>query len=132
MDKIPIHLNNPFTGVFERANGFITGKNYYDGRNNLNAKHLTCNVYSSEPHSCVHNIKCGWCGESNKCIPGTSAGPLSNCLRNSFFYNSPSAEWNPFRGSTLNVLAVNKKGQALNHIVPEPDMNKVDVKNPYH
>jgi hypothetical protein len=132
MDKIPINLNIPNTGVIERANTFVTDKLYYNGRDNLNAKHLTCNVYSTEPHSCVHNINCGWCGQSNTCVPGSSSGPMGRCLYNTFLYSSPSPDWNPLKASTLNVLAVNEKGEALNHIVPEPYMNKVAINAPYN
>ena len=132
MDKIPIHLNNPFPGVMVKANGFITDKNYYNGRDNLNAIHMNCNVYNTTPADCVHNMKCGWCGQSNTCIAGTSAGPLGNCLRDSFLYTAPSAFWNPLKAGTINILAINKTGSALNHIVPEPNMNKVAIHAPYN
>jgi hypothetical protein len=132
MEKIPIHLNHPYTGVITNAVGFITDKNYYNGRDNLNAININCNVYNTQPASCVHNMKCGWCGQSNTCIPGTSAGPMGNCLRNTYLFSSPSAEWNPLKAGTINILAVNQKGVPLNHIVAEPNLNRVAVNAPYN
>lgn len=83
------------------------------------------------PNKCVNNSGCGWCGQSNTCIPGNSSGPLSACLRNSFLYTAPEKEWNPLKASSINVLALNARGEPQNHIVPEPSLNKVDVFNPY-
>lgn len=132
MEKIPIHLNNPYTGIIKNADGFVTDKFYYNGRNNLNAIHINCNVYSTEPSSCVHNMKCGWCGQSNTCIAGNQNGPLAPCLRGTFLYTSPSNDWSPFKASTINTLAVNQKGQTLTTIVPEPNLGKVNVFKPYN
>lgn len=132
MDKIPIHLNNPYTGVMATADSFVTDKFYYNGRDNLNAIHINCNVYSTEPSKCVHNMKCGWCGQSNSCIPGSSSGPLAPCLRNTYLYTAPSSEWSPLKSGTINTLAINEKGEPLNHIVPEPTMGKINVYQPYN
>lgn len=132
MEKIPIHLNNPYTGVMGNADGFVTDKFYYNGRDNLNAIHINCNVYSTQPHSCVHNMKCGWCGQSNTCIPGSQSGPLSPCLRSTFLYSSPTSEWNPLKASTINTLAVNQKGESQTTIVPEPTMGKINIYQPYN
>ena len=132
MEKITIHLNNPYTGVMGTANGFITDKFYYNGRDNLNAIHINCNVYSTNPSSCVHNMKCGWCGQSNTCIPGTLSGPMAPCLRNTFLYTAPSSEWSPLRASSINTLAVNMKGEALNTITHEPNLSKANVWKPYN
>lgn len=132
MDKIPIHLNNPYTGVMADANAFITDKNYYNGRDNINAIHVNCNVYSTVPADCVHNMNCGWCGQSNTCVPGTQAGPMGNCMRNTYLYTAPSDKWNPLKAGTINVLAINHKEEPLNHIVPTPNMEKYEVNHPYN
>lgn len=144
MDTIPRSLNNNLnTGNIEQADGvliyiyyikiqFITDKNFYNGRDNLNAIHLNCNVYSTAPADCVNNSKCGWCGQSNTCIPGTSSGPLAPCLRDSFLFTKPSVDWNPLKASTINILAKNERGQPLNHIVPEPNLNNVNQFKPYN
>jgi len=84
------------------------------------------------PDSCVNNPKCGWCGQSNTCIPGNSTGPMAPCLRGTFLFSSPSKEWNPLKASTINTIAINARGEPLNHIVPEPSLNKVDVFKPYN
>ncbi len=112
------------------ADGFVTDKFYYNGRDNLNAIHINCNIYTSDPHSCVHNMKCGWCGQSNTCIPGSQSGPLAPCFRNSYLYSAPTSEWNPFKASTFNTLTLNEKGEPLISIVPEPNMSKIDVWHP--
>jgi len=52
-------------------------------------------------------------------------------LRNSYLYSAPTKEWNPIKGSTINTIAINARGEPLNHIVPEPAMNKIDVFSPY-
>jgi hypothetical protein len=131
MEKIPINLNKPYTGVMGEANGFVTDKFYYNGALNLSAVHIQCNVYNTNPHGCTQNSGCGWCGEHNSCIPGSEKGPLAPCLRSTFLYTSPSTEWNPMKGGHINVLAVDKKGQSLTSQTWEPEMNKIDINNPY-
>jgi len=132
MEKIPIHLNNPYTGVMANANGFITDKFYYNGRDNLNAIHINCNVYSTQPGACVHNMKCGWCGQSNTCIAGSQSGPLASCLRSTFLYSAPSSDWNPLKAPAVNILAVNQKGESQTTIVPEPTLGNVNIYQPYN
>jgi hypothetical protein len=132
MEKIPIHLNNPYTGVMANANGFITDKFYYNGRDNLNAIHINCNVYSTQPSACVHNMKCGWCGQSNTCIAGSQSGPLASCLRSTFLYSAPSSDWNPLKAPAVNILAVNQKGESQTTIVPEPTLGNVNIYQPYN
>lgn len=52
-------------------------------------------------------------------------------MRNTFLYQAPTPEWNPFKAGTINILAMDAKGNPLNHITPEPSLNKIDVFNPY-
>ena len=111
---------------------FITDKNYYNGRDNINAIHINCNVYSTEPGSCVNNSSCGWCGQSNNCIAGNSSGPLAPCLRSTFLFTNPPKDWNPLKAGHINILAKNKRGEPLNHIVPEPKLSNVDTFKPYN
>jgi hypothetical protein len=88
-------------------------------------------VYTTNPPSCVHQSGCGWCGEKNSCVSGTSSGPLAPCLRNTFLYSMPTPEWNPLKAGTINILAVDSQGHPLNHITHEPNLRTVDVYNPY-
>jgi hypothetical protein len=131
MEKIPIHLNKPYTGVIGEASGFVTDKFYYNGSLNLSAVHVECNLYSTNPQGCTRNSGCGWCGDKSTCIPGNEEGPLAPCLRNTFLYTSPSTEWNPLKAGNINILAVDRKGQPLTSQTWEPEMNKMDINNPY-
>jgi hypothetical protein len=79
----------------------------------------------------VHNSKCGWCGEKNSCVPGNTNGPLAPCLRSTFLYTTPTPEWNPMKAGTVNILTTDTKGQPQTRLTWEPNMNKVDVYNPY-
>lgn len=118
--------------MVSEPNTFTKDRNYYDGTNNLSAIHVDCNVYTTDPQSCVHNSKCGWCGDKNNCIEGNSSGPLAPCMRNTFLYMAPTPEWNPLKASTINILAVDKQGKPQNHLTWEPkDLGKTDVYNPY-
>jgi hypothetical protein len=131
MEKIPIHLNKPYTGVIGEADGFVTDKFYYNGSYNLSAVHVQCNAYNNNPHGCTRNSGCGWCGQNNTCVAGSEKGPIGDCLRKTFLYSSPSNEWNPLKAWDVNVLAVDKKGQPLVSQTWEPELNKIDVNNPY-
>jgi hypothetical protein len=79
----------------------------------------------------VKQSGCGWCGEKNACVSGTATGPLSPCLRSTFLYSMPTPEWSPLKAGTINILAVDSKGQPLNHLTPEPKLATIDVNNPY-
>jgi hypothetical protein len=98
---------------------------------NLSAIHVTCNIWTTNPNSCVKQSGCGWCGEKNTCISGNFQGPLAPCLRNTFLFQMPSPEWSPLKAGTINILAVDKKGQPQNIITPEPNLAKIVVFNPY-
>jgi hypothetical protein len=43
----------------------------------------------------------------------------------------PSAEWNPLKAGTINILAIDTKGKPQNILTPGPNMAKFDVNNPY-
>lgn len=79
------------------------------------------------PQACVNNQSCGWCGDKSKCIPGTSKGPLSPCLRKTFIFNQNSKKWNPLKASTINI----NHGGAVIH-TQVPDLDKINVKSPYN
>jgi len=129
MDRIPLGLNNPYTGVIGEAEEVKTGKFYYDGTAGLgSAIHVNCDVMSTVPSQCVHNSSCGWCGSSSSCIPGNSRGPLANCLRSTYLYTAPSAEWNPIRAGTINIRAVDKGGNPVLTMTETPDLSKVSVR----
>lgn len=88
---------------------------------------VDCNVYSTRPEQCVNNQGCGWCGDKNKCIPGTSRGPLSPCLRKTFMYEKVTNKWNPLKAGTVNI---NHGGKVIH--TDTPDLNRVEIKNPYN
>ena len=88
---------------------------------------VDCNVYSTVPDKCVNNASCGWCGDKTKCIPGTSRGPLSPCLRKTFIYKRISKKWNPLKAGTINI----NHGGAVTHTA-NPDMDRVYVNKPYN
>ena len=108
----------------------MTNKFYYNGSENINAVHVDCNINTTNPSGCVHNSKCGWCGDKNSCVPGNRNGPLSPCLRNTFLYTAPSAEWNPMKAGTVNILAIDSKGIPQTHLTYEPNLKKADIYNP--
>ncbi len=132
MDRIPIHLNKPYSGIMRDADGYMRDKLYYDGTYNLSAIKVECNVYTTVPSDCVHNSSCGWCGEKSSCINGNIHGPLMPCLRNTFLYTAPNPEWDPIKAASINVIAVGKDGRPQTHIVPEPDVSQLPVNDPYH
>lgn len=79
------------------------------------------------PEKCVENQSCGWCGDRSSCIPGTSRGPLSPCLRNTFIFDNSSKNWNPLKASTINI---NHGGAVIQ--VPNPHMDEINVNKPYN
>ena len=97
----------------------------------MSAVHVNCNMYNSQPNGCVHNSGCGWCGEKNSCISGNAEGPLAPCMRSTYLYQAPTPEWNPFKAGTINILALDSQGNPQTHITHEPNLQKVDVFNPY-
>lgn len=82
---------------------------------------------SSTPNDCIKNDKCGWCGDKTKCIPGTSRGPLAPCLKSTFIYTTQTAEWNPLKAGTINIVT-----NGATHMVAHPDLTKVFVNKPYN
>ncbi len=86
------------------ADEVSTGDLFYDGSNNLGVTNVECDLLSATPPDCVKNGKCGWCGDKNSCIPGTSRGPLAPCLKNSFVFNNNDGKWNPLKASTVNII----------------------------
>ena len=85
---------------------------------------------STVPSECVTNPRCGWCGDKNRCIEGTSRGPLAPCLQSTYLYNKPSSDWNPLRASTINIdTRINSKPQLV--LTNHPDFNRART-NPYN
>jgi len=82
---------------------------------------------SSMPQACVSHAKCGWCGDKNSCIEGTNRGPLSPCLKSTFLFSSPGANWNPLRASTINI---NTEGKLL--LTAHPNMDRAKFSNKYN
>ena len=128
-------LNAPGPAVMGEANTVYntftqvnSGKYYYDGTSNLSSIHVNCDVLSTRPGTCVQNANCGWCGQRNSCVEGTSAGPLGNCLRSTYLYSKPSSEWNPLKAGTINIYGMLKSGGNAFILTPEPDLSKISVK----
>ena len=53
------------------------------------------------------------------------------CLRNTFLYTSPTSDWNPLKAGHINIMAVDNKGRSLITQAAEPDLQSMDVYNPY-
>lgn len=104
-----------------------TSEFFYDGSSNLGVLNVDCDVFSTLPNKCVNNPNCGWCGDKSKCIPGTSRGPLSNCLRKTFIYSQGSKKWNPLKAGTINI----NHGGAIKHTLT-PHLDRVFVNKPYN
>ncbi len=74
--------------------------------------------------ACVTRPQCGWCGDKNKCIDGTSRGPLAPCLKSTFLYNKPTSDWDPLRAGTINIYTKRGEKDYL-HLAAHPDFNRV-------
>ncbi len=86
---------------------------YYDGSKKLKITVVNCNQWASKKEACLHQGQCGWCGSSNTCISGNKGGPTAPCLRGTFLYTSPSADFNPFEDPKLTAHRVNMGGAQL-------------------
>lgn len=85
----------PKQGPLESVEETPTPHDYYDGSLNINKVKVKCDIYSSLS-DCTHQSGCGWCGEKNGCIFGTSFGPLQPCVQSSYIggIRQPSREEN--------------------------------------
>lgn len=130
---LPEHLNYfPYTGVYKTADTGIHNKVYYDGSLRLGkVAQVNCDFYTTEPRGCVNQKGCGWCGENNKCIAASPLGPISPCVRSTFIYTMPSAEWNPLKAPAINILALDNNGNSLLGVTHEPNLKDAPVAKPY-
>jgi len=65
----------------------------------------------------LHQGSCGWCGSSGSCIPGNNLGPLAPCLRGTYVFSSPDANWNPLQTNNVQVRRDNVGGAQLTTII---------------
>lgn len=130
---LPEHLNYfPYTGVYGAAETGIHNKFYYDGSLRLGkVAQVNCDFYTTEPRSCVNQKGCGWCGENNQCIAASPLGPITPCIRSTFIYTMPSAEWNPLKAPAINILALDNNGNSLLGVTHEPNLKDAPVAKPY-
>lgn len=130
---LPTNLNYfPYTGDFKTADTGVHNKFYYDGSLHLGkVAQVNCDMYTTEPRSCVNEKGCGWCGASNKCIGASPLGPITPCVRSTFIYTLPSAEWNPLKAPAINILAQDSNGNSLLNLTPEPNLRDAPVAKPY-
>ena len=101
------------SGKIETIDEVASETDYYDGSRKLHINVVTCNQWSSKQEACLHQGTCGWCGSSNTCISGNAAGPQAPCLRGTFLYTSPTADFNPFDNKSLTAHRVNFGGAQL-------------------
>lgn len=100
------------SGAKTQADEKPTVGTYYDGSHKLNTLTINCRVYVNKK-DCLHKSACGWCGQTNSCISGTSQGPLEACLGTTYKFSTPDANegFNPkaalaaenYIGTTINV-----------------------------
>ena len=78
------------SGPKETIEEITSSSDYYDGSINLNSVTIKCNIYGNQ-NDCLHQNKCGWCGETKSCILGNNLGPLQPCNKLSYVFavNSP-------------------------------------------
>lgn len=130
---LPENLNYfPYTGVFKSADTGVHNKFYYDGSIHLGkVAQVHCDMYTTQPRACVNEKGCGWCGQSNTCIGANALGPISPCIRSTFIYTLPSAEWNPLKAAPINIHAQDSNGNSLLKVTHEPDLSQAPVNKPY-
>ncbi len=133
MERIPTNLNEKYGGEIITPDTFSANKVYYNGSDNLSAIHVDCSSLTTNPRECVHLTGCGWCNEKKTCIPGSIEGPQisHSCLKNTFLFTAPSANWNPLRAGDINILTVDKQNRSQVHLTENPDMNNVNIYAPY-
>ena len=78
-------MDLPRPGQKEVIEELPTSTDYYDGSLNLNSVKIQCTVYQNQ-NDCLHQNKCGWCGETSSCILGNNLGPLQPCNKLSYVY----------------------------------------------
>lgn len=66
---------------------------YYDPKSGILGDRQICSNIQ-DPYFCVKQNVCGWCGEYNMCIAGTSLKPLQPCNVSTYTYTS-YVGWNP-------------------------------------
>lgn len=76
-----------------------------------------CTQYATQQDVCLHAGSCGWCGSSGSCIPGNNLGPLAPCLRGTYKFADPRADWNPLNTNNVDVRRANIGGAQLTTIV---------------
>jgi hypothetical protein len=117
VEKLPpkVDLN---VGPAENAEEMPSVEDYYDGTRGLKITRMECTQYTTQPEICLHQGSCGWCGSTNSCIPGNNLGPLAPCLRGTYKFTAPSANWNPLDTNNVKVNRANIAGAQLTTIVP--------------
>ena len=112
VSKLPPRTNLN-SGKIETIDEVASETDYYDGSKKLKISVTTCNQWSSRQEACMHQGSCGWCGSSSTCIAGNAGGPTAPCLRGTFLFSSPRADFNPFDNQNLTAHRTNFGGAQL-------------------
>lgn len=111
-----------YDGKIEDANVHYSNEIYYNGKDHLNALVVECKQMTMFPSRCMKNKFCGWCQESQSCIPGTPKGPMIKC-KGIFDFTNPNTPFNPFTAGDVN-LYIEKGGKPSIVKTATPDMKK--------
>lgn len=89
------------------------GDKYYDGSTGFKTERAQCNAYTTQPISCLSQDTCGWCRDSNSCVPGNNLGPFTPCSMNGYVFTTPDANWNPLASNNVSISRKNESGAQL-------------------
>ena len=116
VEKLP--PKTPLTGgTIETIDELPSAEDYYDGTKGLKMTYATCQQYTTQQDACLHQGSCGWCAGNGSCIAGNAAGPLAPCLRGTYKFTAPAADWNPMGSGNYNVNRMNVGGAQLTTFV---------------
>jgi len=65
----------------------------------------------------MHQGACGWCGSSANCIAGNNLGPLAPCLRGTYKFTAPGADWNTLNTNDYSSNKMNIGGAQLTTVI---------------
>lgn len=87
VDKLP-------TERFEKSEKIdpeftVSNDDYYDGTKTFSARQQNCKQYSNNKDKCLTVQHCGYCIETNSCVPGLEGKALNGC-KSFKFLPSPS------------------------------------------
>lgn len=90
---------------YAEADEILSTGDYYDGERKLNSVIVGCTVYAFKK-DCLHNSKCGWCGQFNKCVTGNNLGPLEPCDLTTYSFTTATTETRSTSVQNVGPLAI--------------------------